>query len=74
MHQPGIGTRDLLIVSPTLNHYTTVLLRKKTRLVKTVEFHKFCFFICCRFFALYKGLLPKVMRLGPGKKCTLFLT
>jgi len=23
--------------------------------------------ICCRFFALYKGLLPKVMRLGPGK-------
>ena len=30
------------------------------------------FIIFCRFFALYKGLLPKVMRLGPGKKYVLF--
>jgi len=38
-----------------------------------IDFSQFkgCCFVYnfCRFLALYKGLLPKIMRLGPGKKC-----
>ena len=29
------------------------------------------YFSCFRFFALYKGLLPKILRFGPGITCLL---